>query len=165
MEIIAVIAIIVIVWKLQNNPNLLISFYTVIWTTMVIVVEVLGIIMTSSYNEILNQIPILYLVIIVLMIVPCFFLKNFWKNIINIIYYRINKEKILKDGKIEKGVIQKAECILRGFQDIYLLIAELNGKKIRSFYYLKNEYKYKVGDEIDVIVYKNWKYVKLYNMM
>ena len=107
------------------------------------------------------------IILILIMIFPWILLKNMIKSTICILYYSINKEKILSEGRIEKGEIYKIKSYDYGkygptLTTGYYLIVNLNGAKIRSFYFKRNEYS--TGEEIDVILYKNWKFVKLNNM-
>ena len=199
MKAILIIAIIIIGIILDRYPNLsaffwggLASFGSMIFLSSVCI-KMLKI-----------EIPTMFFVIyIILFIVSLIFVCIYLKFTINLLYYWINKEKILKYGKIERGVIKKIKVYrdpeFNNEVDAYRLIVELNGKEIKSLFFRKNinikveyvkhyqfikindskddiktinenkyEYEehalYEVGDEIDVIVYKKWKYVKLYEM-
>lgn len=140
-------------------------------------------------NEIFGNLSTIWeIIIIAIMIIPWLWIKNDIKFAIGILYFYFNKKKILNEGIIEKGKIEKVTSHGRG--QGYYLIVSINGEKIKSFtfaeydlqykylftnkadrnekakelYKLAQQKNYKVGDEIDVILYKNWKYVKLYNM-
>ena len=83
-------------------------------------------------------------------------------------YYWINKEKILKYGERERGVIIK----IKGYRydedntpHSYRLVVKFNDEKIESLFFLENPYDlYSVGDEIDVIIYNRRKFVELHYM-
>lgn len=81
---------------------------------------------------------------------------------LKLIDYYIHKNKAFKYGRIETGMIVdiKREGYARyGYHKRYYLVVDLNGKHIKSNIFASN--KYSIGENINVIVYKNHKYVIL----
>ena len=140
-------------------------------------------------NQIFGNLSVIWEVIIIaIMIIPWLWIKNDIKFAIGILYFYFNKKKILNEGSIEKGKIEK--FTRHGLRGGLYLIVSINGERIKSLtfeeydlqykylftnkadryekakelYKLAQQKNYKVGNEIDVILYKNWKFVKLYNM-
>lgn len=121
--------------------------------------------------------PLVMLILMALLVI----LKNHISLTVIIIDFWINKKRLLEEGHVEKGIIEeiKTYSYTKNINNIsgYYLIVDLNGEKIKSlpFNYMDGTFydkqasenlkgtpqAYKVGDEIDVIVYENKKYVKL----
>lgn len=170
---------------------------TICLVVLIIVVDSI-LFMTIFVSEIEIKLPImLKLIIIIISILPIICIREYISHTIRILDFCINKNKLLKMGYIEKGIIQEIKSY--GFRrnpsfrkDGYYLIVDFNGEKIKSipFRYhqggtmVRTVYKivysdgkfnkekmeenlgnipqlYNVGDEIDVIIYKNKKYVRL----
>lgn len=134
---------------------------------------------------------ILKLIIIIISILPIICIKEYISHTIRILDFCINKNKMLEMGYIEKGIIQEIKSGRFGRDGYYLIVDFNGEKikSIPFRYYqggriVKTTYKtvyhdgkfnkekieedlgdipqlYNVGDEIDVIIYKNKKYVKL----
>lgn len=107
--------------------------------------------------------PILIILIIVIAkdtILGGFRIVNYW----------INRRNILKNGDIQLGTI--TDVVLGNIakiesrwkeQNIYYLIVDLNGEKIKSLYFGNSYYNMYCNEikKIEVITYNNKKYVKL----
>ena len=129
----------------------------------------IGIIFFTIYllrimNLVANNI-IIYLLILVL----CFILllmnllltKDYILCFIKIIDYYIHK-KSLKKAYRDVGTITDIKKLNFGRKDFaYYLIVNFKGKKIRSLCFFDNIYS--IGDNIDIMVYKNHNYVILKN--
>lgn len=145
MEIIGVIVLIVLWIIIWSKPNLTMIFSSIVLTLFVIALDVLCI-MLLSYNRIFGGLPAMVnLTVITIMILPWIFLIDYLKATIKILYYNFNKEKILTEGQIEKGIIQKIKSYgyRRGYKSGYYLIVEFYDEKIRSFYFKNNSEKEK----------------------
>ena len=81
---------------------------------------------------------------------------------IRVIDYYIHRNKIFENGHSEVGTITNIKTL--GFHRndfVYYLIIDFNGKQIRSLCFLDNIYS--IGEDINVLVYKNHNYVILKN--
>lgn len=182
MIVINVLLGIVILGIILYIPNLAMIFETVIYILGTIAIDYIGMKLIDSNNILIsniegmsNSLIILNLVVVGIMIMPWFLTMKSLKNTMDMLFYNYNKEEILEKGEIEKGIIKKIKAYAHGNRSAYgyYLIVDFKGEKIRSFNYsnkrIKNtsneeQYLYNVGDEIDVILYKNKKIVKLYDM-
>ena len=81
---------------------------------------------------------------------------------IRVIEYYIYRKKFFENGYSEVGTITDIKKLVFGRHDfVYYLIIDFNGKYIRSLCFLDNIYS--IGENIDVLVYKNHNYVILKN--
>lgn len=88
--------------------------------------------------------------------------KDYILSSVRVIEYYLHKKKTLENGYTETGIIVNIKTLGFHRNDFaYYLIVEFNGKQIKSLCFLEN--KYLIGENIDVIVYKNYNYVVLKN--
>lgn len=99
---------------------------------------------------------------LLLLFVQLYLLKIKIYFLLKLFDYYIHKNKAFKYGRIEKGIIVdiKREGYARyGYHKRYYLVVNLNGEHIKSNIFSNNIYK--IGDSIDILVYKKHKYVIL----
>ena len=136
------------------NTILVIGVFILIYSILIAVI---------FFSEISIYIPvILKLFIIIIFAIPIIFYKRDILHTVKILDYSINRKKIMEFGKIENGIIQEIKPYSLGGRgsDGYYMIVDFNSEKIRSIPF-DNNFSYKVGDEIEIIMYKNNKYVKV----
>lgn len=147
----------------KKHVNLTVVFYGI--TSIIIAfIEIFLIFAVISLQPIINNAVILLEIsaLLILLIFTIILSKNKILGLISILDYYIHKEKAFKNGKIETGIISniKSEGYGRG-EKRYYLIVDFNGKQIKSNYFSYNTYS--IRENINVLVYKNHKYVVLKN--
>lgn len=86
---------------------------------------------------------------------------------LRVISYYIHRKKTFENGYEDIGIITKIKRIefTRRHTNKYrfLLVVDYNGKKVNSlfFYDQKDPVKYSIGENINIKIYKNHKYVML----
>jgi len=118
---------------------------------------------TSKLIPIINDILINLMIIAVLvgfLIAIILLSKSIILGAIRIMDYYIHRKEVFKNGNVKIGTLIN---IISEYNTIsttrYYLIVDFNEKTIKSLYFLDNSYN--IGQNIDVIVYKNHSYVLL----
>jgi len=104
------------------------------------------------FCEISGKIPIiLKIIIIIILILPIMCIKEYISHTVRILDFFINKNKLLKMGYIENGIIKEIKSY--GFDrfgtDGQYLIVDLNGEKIKSM-----PFRYHQGGTMTKFTYK-----------
>lgn len=132
------------------------SFYICILITYVVLVfHFLALFKTSSIAYIFIFLFIIPFIILLLVY------KSELEGTFRIIYYYINNENAFQYGYEDIATIvdiKKVRVGRHGSKKYYLL-ANYNGEKIKSLYFINPIYS--VGENIKVMVYKNHKYIVL----
>lgn len=165
MKFIAIIMLILLVLVLNFFENKYVRLSMVLHSMFIMGIILLlnGIILVFIY-VFFNELPLgLKLFLIIISILPVIFMREYIDHTIRILDFYIYKRKMLEKGIIKKGVIREIKSYGFYIRRIngYYLIVDFDGKKIKSIplskCYLNKLYN--IGDEIDVIVYRNKKYV------
>lgn len=126
----------------------------------IMIISAMGLLIVSSDNITLNIVIICF--IIIFLIVMVLIAKNIILGAIRIIDYYIHRKEAFENGYREIGTIIKIKSEFNTVNSTrYYLIVDLNGKKIKSTYFTDNIYT--VGENIDILIYKNHHYVVLDN--
>ena len=100
------------------------------------------------------------IIFVILFIIMILVSIGILSGVVRILDYYINRKKVFANGHKEIGTIIKIKSQFNTeFSTRHYLIVDINGKKVKSLYYIDDIYK--VGENIDVMVYKNHRYVIL----
>ena len=126
----------------------------------IMIIGAMGLLIVSSDNITLNIVIICFIIIFLILMV--LIAKNIILGAIRIIDYYIHRKEAFENGYREIGTIIKIKSEFNTVNSTrYYLIVDLNGKKIKSTYFTDNIYT--VGENIDILIYKNHHYVVLDN--
>ena len=169
MEIIKILIIVVIVYisssiKTRKDVNLKVLIYGIMRLVLMGIIAV-TFYATFSLLPIINESSVSLMIIIVSILLSLLILLLTKDNIlcsIRVIEYYIYRNKFFENGYSDVGTITNIKTLVFSRRDFaYYLIIDFRGKQIRSLCFLDNIYS--IGENIDVIVYKNHNYVMLKN--
>ena len=169
MEIIKILIIVVIVYisssiKTRKYVNLKVLIYGIMRLVLMGIIAV-TFYATFSLLPIINESSVSLMIIIVSILLSLLILLLTKDNIlcsIRVIEYYIYRNKFFENGYSDVGTITNIKTLVFGRRHFaYYLIIDFKGKQIRSLCFLDNIYS--IGENIDVIAYKNHNYVMLKN--
>lgn len=101
-----------------------------------------------------NNNEVYIIIFVILFIIMILVSIGILSGVVRILDYYINRKKVFANGHKEIGTIIKRKSQFNTeFSTRHYLIVDINGKKVKSLYYIDDIYK--VGENIDVMVYKN----------
>ncbi len=101
-----------------------------------------------------NNNEVYIIIFVILFIIMILVSIGILSGVVRILDYYINRKKVFANGHKEIGTIIKIKSQFNTeFSTRHYLIVDINGKKVKSLYYIDDIYK--VGENIDVMVYKN----------
>ena len=160
-----IILIAIIIGALSSNKKM-VNFNVILNTIdlliiiilFIMVIVALGSIAFPSENLRFNSIVICFAIIF--SIIMILITRSIISGGIRVIDYYIHRKKAFENGYKEVGTIIKIKKEYNTMDSSrYYLIVDLNGKKIKSIYFMDNIYT--EGETIDVLTYKNRHYVVL----
>lgn len=145
MKLTAIIGLIILSFILDYLIKKYVKLSMFLITTLIILLTIfvdIALINVVFVNNVFAETFNIYilLIIIVVSILPFILMKDFISHTIRIIDYFFNKNKILKYGIIEKGIIKNIQHYKYGVSnqpDGYYLIVDFNGEKIKSLPFKK----------------------------
>lgn len=149
MKLTAIIGLIILsfilnylIKKYVKLSMFLITTFIMLLTIFVDIALINAVFLSNIFAETFNiYILLILLIIIAVSILPFILIKDFISHTIRIIDYFFNKNKILKYGITEKGIIKNIQHYNYGVRsnqpDGYYLIVDFNGQKIKSLPFKK----------------------------
>ena len=169
MELIKILIIVVIAYICSSilSTRKFVNLNVLVAGIMCLVGVGIGIMAVTVFSllPIINERSVSLMIIVIFVVLTLIILlltKNHILCSIKVIDYYIHRKKILENGHSEVGTITDIKTL--GFHRksfVYYLIIDFNGKQIRSLCFLDNIYS--IGEDIEVLVYKNHNYVILKN--
>lgn len=101
-----------------------------------------------------------FLVFSILLLAITLLVKEHILCAVRVIEYYIYKKRILENGQKQIGKIIEIKKIgFHRYDSAYYLVVDLNGKKMYSLCFLNNIHR--IGDKIEVYLYKNHYYIAI----
>ncbi len=161
MEYLLIIVLFMLFWILENKRlvNIKAIFDCVFYMLLIVLELIIFIFCIMNLITIFDKIGILLFgivisIFIILLIGSICLLRGHINGGFRTIYYLININKFLNNGKVFTGKIidVKYDAQSRLYKKRYLIVS-VEGSTIKSTYYLDD--KYKIGKNIKVVKYKN----------
>ena len=146
MKLTAIIGLIILSFILDYLIKKYVKLSMFLITTLIILLTIfvdIALINVVFVNNVFAETFNIYILLIIIFvsILPFILMKDFISHTIRIIDYFFNKNKILKYGIIEKGIIKNIQHYTYGVRrnqpDGYYLIVDFNGEKIKSLPFKK----------------------------
>ena len=162
MEFIKILIIVVIVYICSSilSTRKFVNLKVVVYGIMCLVgfgIMVATVYAVFSLLPIINESSIRLMILVIFLVLTLIILlltKNYILCSIRVIDYYIHRNKFFEKGHSEVGTITDIKTLGFHINDcVYYLIIDFNGRQIRSLCFLDNIYS--IGEDIDVLVYKN----------
>lgn len=170
MEFIYILIIVVIAYICSSilSTRKFVNLKVLVYGIMCLVgIGIMGVTVYATFSLLptLNESSVSLMIIVIFVVLTLIIIlltKNYILCSIRVIDYYIHRKKIFENGHSEVGTITDIKTL--GFHRndfVYYLIIDFKGKQIRSLCFLDNIYS--IGEDIDILVYKNHNYIILKN--